>query len=179
MKTIDKEYKEKVMSVKRGDVLRCTNYHGEHHYYMLAYHHTGYSNDWCAYGPRMTKKDFYCAVDLRDGDLFSDSQFEESGVADPSILKIVDVLTKWYKTVEHVPYYGTVGQPKEDEAQMSIYRGMVQAHQIGAEITDMLEKYGMDSEEGKMLMSEIKTAFDNYNLTYVSFEQEQGYGNYR
>ena len=53
---------------------------------------------------------------------------------------------------------------------MSIYRGMVQAHQIGAKITDMLEKYGMDSEEGKMLMSEIKTAFDNYNLTYVSFE---------
>ena len=116
MKTIDKEYKEKVMSVKRGDVLRCTNYHGEHHYYMLAYHHTGYSNDWCAYGPHMTKKDFYCAVDLRDGDLFSDAQFEESGVADPSLLKIVDVLTKWYKTVERVPYYGTVGQPKEDEA---------------------------------------------------------------
>lgn len=51
-----------------------------------------------------------------------------------------------------------------------IYCDFNRPDHIGAEITDMLEKYGMDSEEGKMLMSEIKTAFDNYNLTYVSFE---------
>ena len=45
-------------------------------------------------------------------------------------------------------------------------------HEIGNGIADMLEKYGMNSEAGKMLMSEIKTAFDNYDQTYVSFEQE-------
>ncbi|NRO73870.1 hypothetical protein IMAU20067_00704 [Lactobacillus helveticus] len=53
---------------------------------------------------------------------------------------------------------------------MSSYKGMVQAHEIGIEIADMLEKYGMNSEEGEMLISEIKTAFDSYNQTYVSFE---------
>lgn len=50
------------------------------------------------------------------------------------------------------------------------YSGAVQAHEIGMEITNMLEKYGMDSKECEMLMSEIKMAFDNYNGTYVSFE---------
>lgn len=54
--------------------------------------------------------------------------------------------------------------------KMSSYKGMVQAHEIGSKIADMLEKYGMNSEEGQMLMSEIKTAFDSYNETYVSFE---------
>ena len=53
---------------------------------------------------------------------------------------------------------------------MSIYKGIVQAHEIGIEIADILEKYGMNSEEGEMLMSEIKATFDNYNQTYVSFE---------
>lgn len=51
----------------------------------------------------------------------------------------------------------------------SSYHGAVQAHEIGMEITNMLEKYGMDSKECKMLMSEIKMAFDNYNGTYVGF----------
>lgn len=51
----------------------------------------------------------------------------------------------------------------------SSYHGAVQAHEIGMEITNMLEKYGMDSRECKMLMSEIKMAFDNYNGTYVGF----------
>lgn len=54
--------------------------------------------------------------------------------------------------------------------EMSSYSGMVQAHEIGNKIADMLEQYGMDSEECKMLMSEIKMAFDNYNDTCVSFE---------
>ena len=53
----------------------------------------------------------------------------------------------------------------------SSYTGAVKAHEIGIEITTMLEKYGMDSRECKMLMSEIKMAFDNYNGTYVGFEQ--------
>ena len=53
---------------------------------------------------------------------------------------------------------------------MSSYSGMVQAHEIGNKIVDMLEKYGMDSEECEMLMSEIKIAFDNYNGICVSFE---------
>ena len=53
---------------------------------------------------------------------------------------------------------------------MSSYKGMVQAHEIGMEITDMLEKYGMDSEECEMLMSDIKTTFDNYDGTHVGFE---------
>lgn len=53
---------------------------------------------------------------------------------------------------------------------MSNYKGIVQAHEIGNEILGMLEKYGMNSEEGEMLISEIKAAFDNYNDTYVSFE---------
>lgn len=49
-------------------------------------------------------------------------------------------------------------------------KGMVQAHEIGIEITDMLEKYGTTSKEGERLVREIKTAFDNCDETYVSFE---------
>lgn len=54
----------------------------------------------------------------------------------------------------------------------SSYNGAVQVHEIGMEITNMLEKYGMDSRECKMLMSEIKMAFDNYNGTYVGFDKK-------
>lgn len=53
----------------------------------------------------------------------------------------------------------------------SSYTGAVHAHEIGMTITNMLEKYGMDSRECKMLMCEIKMAFYNYNGTYVGFEQ--------
>lgn len=53
---------------------------------------------------------------------------------------------------------------------MNSSKGMVQAHEIGIEITDVLEKYGTTSKEGEMLMREIKTAFDNCDETYVSFE---------
>ena len=31
--------------------------------------------------------------------------------------------------------------------EMSSYKGIVQAHEIGIEIADILEKYGMNSEE--------------------------------
>lgn len=54
----------------------------------------------------------------------------------------------------------------------SSYNGAVKVHEIGMEITNMLEKYGMDSRECKMLMSEIKMAFDNYNGTYVGFDKK-------
>jgi hypothetical protein len=54
--------------------------------------------------------------------------------------------------------------------EMGSYTGMVQAHEIGNEILAMLEKYGMNSKEGQMLVSEIKIAFDNYNGICVSFE---------
>ena len=57
--------------------------------------------------------------------------------------------------------------------EMSSYMGMVQAREIGIEISDMLEKYGMNSDECEMLMSEIKMAFDNYNYTYVSFDRRK------